>query len=274
MKPTVKFNSHSLVTLVVEKTYMNPGQLKYLSSIFLNCIFLKEITLEDIIGIEHFHNLEYGEYLIASLQNIVYLDSLKKFSISRNHLKDNFFKDLVPILQKTKIEELDISCNNISDDGFLYLCPYFNGNQHLRLLNMNYNKFKIPTAARCLADALSSCPRLNQVDFKLCRITDEIIPELVPLITPKIKLLNLSHNKITKDGFIHLADKFKAMAQTGDPSQIQTLVMKSNELNDFCIDNIRDIIMHCKELRIFDIAENLFLSSYVELVQLRYHYKV
>ena len=139
---------------------------------------------------------------------------------------------------------------------------------------MNYNKFKIPTAAKCLADALALCPFLDRIDFKLCRITDEIIPELVSVITPRIKVLNLSHNKITKNGFIHLADKFKAMAQTGTPSQIHTLIMKSNELNDFCIDQIRDIILHCNELRVFDIAENLFLSSYGELVQLKYHYKI
>ena len=76
---------------------------------------------------------------------------------------------------------------------------------------MNYNKFKVPTAAKCLAEALATCPRLTRVDFKLCRITDEIIPELVSLITSRLRIINLSHNKITKDGFPHIAEKFKTM---------------------------------------------------------------
>jgi hypothetical protein len=83
---------------------------------------------------------------------------------------------------------------------------------------MNYNKFRIPTAAQCLAEAIEKCPRLTRIEFKLCRIGDDIVPALIPMITSRIKYLSLSHNKITKDGFVHLADKFKTMAQTGDPS--------------------------------------------------------
>ena len=139
---------------------------------------------------------------------------------------------------------------------------------------MNYNKFRVPTAAKCLTEALEKCPRLTRIEFKLCRISDEIVPSLIPMITSRVRYLNLSHNKITKDGFVHIADKFKGMAETGDPSLIQTFIMKSNELNDFCIEYIRDIIRSCKELRLFDISENLFLSSYGDLVQLKYHHKV
>jgi Ran GTPase-activating protein (RanGAP) involved in mRNA processing and transport len=69
-----------------------------------------------------------------------------------------------------------------------------------------------------VAEALEKCPRLTRVEFKLCRISDEIVPAMIPLITSRIKYLNLSHNKITKDGFVHIAEKFKNMAQTGDPS--------------------------------------------------------
>lgn len=80
------------------------------------------------------------------------------------------------------------------------------------------------------------------------------------MITPKMEVLNLSHNKITKDGIVHLADKLQTFI---DPlPKLRIINIKSNELNDFCVPAIRDIISHCKdELKIFDLSENLFLSS-------------
>lgn len=50
--------------------------------------------------------------------------------------------------------------------------------------------------------------------------------------------------------------------------------LKSNELNDFCIDSIKDIVSCCKNMKIFDISENLFLTSYKELVVIKCHSKI
>jgi Ran GTPase-activating protein (RanGAP) involved in mRNA processing and transport len=76
---------------------------------------------------------------------------------------------------------LDLSCNNISDDGFLYLCQYLKdlkANAKLRSLCLNYNKFRIPTAAKELAEAMLKCPKLRRAEFKMCRIDDEVCREL------------------------------------------------------------------------------------------------
>ena len=76
---------------------------------------------------------------------------------------------------------MDLSCNNVSDDGFLYLCQYLRdvkANARLRALSLNYNKFRIPTAAKELAEAMQKCPKLRRAEFKMCRIDDDICREL------------------------------------------------------------------------------------------------
>ena len=109
------------------------------------------------MGQDNFHNLGYVDSLMESLKFLVYLPCLKKLNLSRNHLKDVFVKNLLPVLVQLRLEHLDLSCNNINDDGFLYLCQYLKdtkANQSLQSLLMNYNKFRIPTAAKEIAEAL------------------------------------------------------------------------------------------------------------------------
>ena len=70
-------------------------------------------------------------------------------------MKNEFIERLVPILQKTKrIEELDLSGNNITDEGFICLCPYISGNITLKSLNLNYNKFVEVSTATAFSQAL------------------------------------------------------------------------------------------------------------------------
>jgi hypothetical protein len=71
-----------------------------------------------------------------------------------------------------------------------------------------------------------------------------------------------------------MSERLKGLAIGGTPPQVHRLIMKSNELNDFCLESIRDICNACKELKIFDISENLFLTSLKELVQIKYRYKM
>jgi len=60
------------------------------------------------------------------------------------------------------------------------------------------------------------------------------------MLTYRLEVVNLSHNKITKDGLFHIADKFKAIQE--EKNRITTLSLKSNEMNDFCLEYIKEII--------------------------------
>ena len=63
------------------------------------------------------------------------------------------------------------------------------------------------------------------------------------MFTWRMEVVNISHNKITKDGIVHIADKLKELARNKDEKpSLMTIQMKSNELNDFSVDAIRDII--------------------------------
>jgi Ran GTPase-activating protein (RanGAP) involved in mRNA processing and transport len=73
---------------------------------------------------------------------------------------------------------VDLSGNSLADEAFLYLCGYIRGNQHLREINLNYSKFRDETPAKELAEALATCPRLERVSLKLCRIEDALVKHL------------------------------------------------------------------------------------------------
>lgn len=77
-----------------------------------------------------------------TLHYLTHIKGLRELNLSRNHLKDDFMRLLVPILIKTRIETLDLSSNNISDDGILWLGKYLKGNQFLKTLILNYSRFK------------------------------------------------------------------------------------------------------------------------------------
>ena len=74
------------------------------------------------------------------LKSLTHLSQLKHLNLSRNHLKDPFISKLVPILQKIKLEFLDLSAMNMHDEGFSALCPYLEFNNNLKTLILDYNK--------------------------------------------------------------------------------------------------------------------------------------
>lgn len=202
------------------------------------------------------------------------MKQLRSLNLSRNHFRNEFIARIVPILQVTRIQVLDLSCNSLSDEGLLYLTPYLKGNQHLRDINLNYSKFKAETPASSLSEALATCARLEKISLKLCRIEDGLVKHMVQMITPKLKILNMSHNKLTKEGITPLAEHLTLLASKGNHPTLQILSLKSNELNDFCIEAIRDIVFACRELRTFDISENLFYTSWKDLAKLKFDYKI
>lgn len=87
-------------------------------------------------------------------------------------------------------------------------------------------------------------------------------------------MLVLSHNKLTKDGITPLAEHLTLMASKGSYPSLKTLNLKSNELNDFCFEAIRDIAVACRELKMFDISENLFYSCWKDLAKVKHDYKI
>ena len=89
-----------------------------------------------------------SEYLVDTLKNLVHLQSLTYLNLSRNHLKDTFVKSIVPILNSLKLSTLDLSATHMTDEGFLYLCPYLSTNKSLVTLKLNYNKFTKPAVAQ------------------------------------------------------------------------------------------------------------------------------
>ena len=79
---------------------------------------------------------------------------------------------------------------------------------------------------------------------------------------------------MTKEGFLHITERIKTLVAGGSRLSLERLSLKSNDLNDFCIEQIREIVAHCKDMKVLDICENLFLTSMKELSAMRYLYKI
>jgi len=78
-------------------------------------------------------------------------------------------------MKALKLTHLDLSCNNISDDGFLAISKHLlKDNYRIEDIRLSYNKFRTQTAAREIGEAIKTCARLKRVEMKMCRIDDEI----------------------------------------------------------------------------------------------------
>ena len=74
----------------------------------------------------------------------------------------------------------------------------------------------------------------------------------------------MSYNHITKDGVQALANEL-VINIAG--SNIESIDLSSNELNDFAVPFLRLIIESCKQLKYLNIKEGLFISSRYEIAR-------
>ena len=136
------------------------------------------------------------------MKNVKFMSDLKEVNLSRNHFEDEFMFLLGPLIAShmSKIEVLSLEANNLSEQGLACLGPWLENNQYLRVLNLSYNKLRDPVSLPAFTQSLAKASHLKELSLKMCKITDALMKELVSGLPPGLAKLNLSYNRITKDG--------------------------------------------------------------------------
>ena len=161
-----------------------------------------------------------------------------------------------PIMGRLKI--WDIGANHLTEQGLYDANELFRNNCCLQNLNFTYNKFRDPALSRIAAEYLSTMTSLRVLNLKMCRITDDVLSSLMQTFHIYLKTLNLSYNRITKDGIKVMKEYYEKTAI----AELEELDLSNNELNDFAIEDLSKIMNTLLGLKTLDIRENLFINRY------------
>ena len=112
--------------------------------------------------------------------------------------------------KNTTLQELDISHNEIGDDGIIAIGQQLQFNNTLRYLNVSANKIT-NVGAVCIAEALHVGTALHEVDISENRITYEGLVSFLEHIqmNTTLKTLLVTRNNITKTGFLRIENYVK-----------------------------------------------------------------
>lgn len=118
----------------------------------------------------------YGTFFLTLCGN----KSLKKLNVSKTDLNDKVVQSLVEFMQEgtTRINDLDLSRNLISDTGLKMLANGFHDNKSLVRLNLEMNLLK--------GEGF-----MHLADYLVCN--------------KSLTWLNLSGNRINNEGLVHLS---------------------------------------------------------------------
>ncbi|CDW80906.1 UNKNOWN [Stylonychia lemnae] len=268
----IKFSGYNLESLVFQKQLLNVRGLKQLSSMLINCQNISSLTLEEIMP--PCTDLQYHPFcdqMIETMKSLQYLTNLKSLNISRNHFADDFLKLLVPVIRPLKLKYLDISANHLSEEGISASKELFQNNYLLHELRFDYNKFRNTWTTKVIPDIFKAIPNLKILSLKMCRLSDNLISELCPGFHCGLQRLNLSFNRITKDGIQAIAEHYEKVTEQ---IMLEVLELDNNELNDFSFPSLAKILKYCKNLKKFDLSQNLFMASRYEMAKLKYYYRI
>ena len=131
------------------------------------------------------------------------------------------------LFQKDKVQKLDLSFNNISDDGAVAISEYVKFNKILQELNVSHNE-----------------------------ITNEGVIAIVRNIRCSLHTLNLTHNVVTKSGLIMINDAYKQI------KNMCSFHISYNEITDYP-QNVNTILAHSEsyEFDEFTVTSKMQLDT-------------
>ena len=125
--------------------------------------------------------------------------------------------------------ELDLSSNEISDEGATALQQALKGNTTLQRLNLSSNEIS-DEGATALQQALKGNTTLQRLNLSSNEISDEGATALAQVVkgNTTLKMLDLARNQIGDEGATALAQAMKGYRST----TLRTLDLSSNEISD------------------------------------------
>ncbi|KAM5129463.1 uncharacterized protein ACMZJ9_019982 [Mantella aurantiaca] len=175
--------------------------------------------------------------------------TLKTLHLSKNNLKGPHFRDLMKALTTSRIEELHLMNNHLTDRSSLHLASGIRDNQTLRKLNLCGNNLE----GRHFSDLMEALTtsQIEELHLKNNLLTDRSCPHLASGIRDNqtLRILELSENNLEGP---HFRDLMEALTT----SRIEELHLFRNHLTDISCPHLASGIRDNQTLRKLDLSDN------------------
>ncbi|XP_073466128.1 NACHT, LRR and PYD domains-containing protein 3-like [Aquarana catesbeiana] len=150
--------------------------------------------------------------------------TLRRLDLSENNLEGPHFRDLMEALTTSRIEELHLISNHLTDSSCSHLASGIRNNQTLRRLNLSMNNLEGPHF-RDLMEALTTS-RIEELQLSHNQLTDHSCPHLASGIRNNwtLRTLDLDWNNLEGP---HFRDLMEALTT----SRIERLQIKYNNFS-------------------------------------------
>ena len=254
----------NLMKLNVSSSVISAEVTEALGDVLLENTELKELDLSD-------NNL-HGEG-IKNIFNGLKISTLIKFYISHNNITYLVADYIACFLSRnTKLEELDLSYNNLEAAGAIKICgtgltnlstfnishngitaeaadeiaAFLSGNTKLQILDLSCNNSMI------ILKVLPHTPVLSSLKISDCNVIDEAADKLgnVLLHNTLLQELDLSYNSLSK------LDSLRVLKGMKNISSLVKINVSHNEIIDEAADELASVLLHNTLLQELDLSYN------------------
>ncbi|CAI9612063.1 unnamed protein product [Staurois parvus] len=181
--------------------------------------------------------------------------TLRTLNLSENNLEGPHFSDLMAALTTSRIEELQLPYNHLTDSSCSHLAIGIRKNQTLRTLNLSENNLEGPHFSDLMAVLTTS--QIEEIHLDNNHLTDSSCPHLASGIrnNQTLRTLNLSYNVLEGPNF---SDLMAALTT----SQIEDLQLDNNRLTESSCPHLASGIRNNQTLRTLNLSENNLEGSH------------
>ncbi|KAM5129479.1 NACHT, LRR and PYD domains-containing protein 3-like [Mantella aurantiaca] len=218
-------NNQTLRTLILTKNNLEGPHFRDL---------MKTLTTSRIEGLHlldnHLTDISCP-HLASGIRNN---QTLRTLDLSYNNLEGSHFRDLMEALTTSRIEELHLRNNDLTDSSCPHLASGIRDNQTLKTLDLSKNNLEGPHF-RDLMEALTTS-RIEELHLRNNDLTDSSCLHLASGIrnNQTLKTLDLSKNNLEGR---HFRDLMEALTT----SRIEELLVKDNPMSDEAKRNITEL---------------------------------
>ncbi|CAI9612057.1 unnamed protein product, partial [Staurois parvus] len=175
--------------------------------------------------------------------------TLRTLNLSKNNLEGPHFTDLMAALTTSRIEELQLNNNFLTDSSCPHLAFGIRHSQTLRTLDLSYNNLEGPHFSDLMASLTAS--QIEELQLPYNRLTDSSCPQLASGIrnNQTLRTLNMCGNNLEGP---HFRDLMAALTT----SRIEELQLDNTHLTDSSCPHLASGIRNNQTLRILDLSWN------------------
>ena len=198
---------------------------------------------------DHFHDLSnlacelLGRYIADNTH-------LKEFGLKENQITDDKLALLFRGLSKSSsIELIDLSHNDLGVNGIRSMLPFLKNTPNLGNIYLNGNDGICTEGFELVICALNGSSSMEELWFDECNIED--ISALNTYTLPNLRILDLGHNDIGREGCIIIANLLQKEAST-----LKNLYLDSTDMGDEGAEILANSLKHNTKLELLDLELN------------------